>query len=445
MNLKSIQVQPRVLLVTPFLFVMACLLEVGTIPKNGSPPTETPKTTALPFLNTPTPIPLGQLRLAFDATSEGNADIYIAWGDGTDLRRLTDDPASDTMPVWSPDGSTIAFSSNRTGENSIYLTEVRCALPPQGGSEIPTSCDTEARRLITGSIFDGEPAWSPDGLNIAFSSFRQENVMIFLIHPDGSNLSRLTDLPLRESGPRWSPDGTMIAFEVADEGNNDIYVALTACARPWSDGFQPTTAEGQEATLPAGCESNPKRLTTHLEFDGAPSWSPDGHWIAFVSTRQGEPAIFVYNVDCARHPGDLVVTMPAGCINGPQRLVSDPVESDFPAWSPDGLRIAFIGSRDTLYVADTSCARVLGRDCTTKTIPLARIPGAGILANPTWSPDGHRIAFVSGQEILVIDTDCRPEIPTESQTLLAEGAAAGCNGPLTVMGTFSGNDPVWKP
>jgi len=93
--------------------------------------------------------------IAFNSERAGNTDIYIMNADGNDQRRLTDDPAYDAWPSWSPDGSQIAFVSTRNGNPDIFIMDA-------DGSNL--------RQLTDHPANDIWPAWSLDGTRIAFPS-----------------------------------------------------------------------------------------------------------------------------------------------------------------------------------------------------------------------------------------------------------------------------------
>jgi dipeptidyl aminopeptidase/acylaminoacyl peptidase len=110
---------------------------------------------------------------------------------------------------------------------------------------------------------EGSSRFSPDGSRIAFASFRSGAPEVWVAERDGSGLRQLTTL--RATGVLiggWSPDSTTIAFEAAVGGNTDVYLV-------GADG------------------GHLRRLTTEPSMEGVPSWSHDGHWLYFVSTRAG--------------------------------------------------------------------------------------------------------------------------------------------------------------
>ena len=229
-------------------------------------------------------------QIAFDSDRDGNDEIYVMAADGSQPTRLTRNSASDGRPAWSPDGTQIAFHSYRDGNDEIYVMAA-------DGSQ-PT-------RLTRNSASDGRPAWSPDGTQIAFDSERDGNREIYVMAADGSQPTRLTRNDAWDWSPAWSPDGTQIAFHSDRDGNWEIYVMA-------ADGSQPT------------------RLTRNDGDDISPAWSPDGTQIVFVSERDGNREIYVMAADGSQ----------------PTRLTRNSAWDASPAWSPDGTQIAFASKRD---------------------------------------------------------------------------------------------------
>lgn len=151
--------------------------------------------------------------------------------DGSNVVRLTDYPDRDFDPAWSPDGSQIAFASRRDGNHDLYVMNT-------DGSNVV--------RLTDGPGIDLSPDWSPDGSRIAFED-GDSNISV--INVDGSDLVQLTDDPAPEGYPAWSPDGSLIAFTSNRDGDQDIYVM---------------NADG----------TNVVQLTDDPAEDGRPDWEP---------------------------------------------------------------------------------------------------------------------------------------------------------------------------
>ena len=217
--------------------------------------------------------------------------------DGTGVTRLTNYQDEDRDPAWSPDGSRIAFSSYRNAYG-IHL------INPDG---------TGGTRLS--SAWDVDPAWSPDGRRIVFGAQRDGSVSsIYLMNVDGSGVTRLTSGGYAAS-PAWSPDGTKIAF-----------------------GFDYRThTNNEEIYLMSPDGTNVTRLTNHDASDNSASWSPDGTKIAFISSRARDKAGDWY---WALH------VMNADGTNVTQLTNDDHPNTSHPAWSPDGTKIAFTSIRD---------------------------------------------------------------------------------------------------
>jgi hypothetical protein len=278
--------------------------------------------------------------IAFVSDRDGNNEIYLMQPDGSAPRNLTQHPASDTWPAWSPDGSQLAFISDRDGNDELYVMRA-------DGSGV--------RRLTERATPERQPAWSPDGTRIAFASDLGASTDIFVLRLDASNRPaprNLTNAPAVNEAPAWSPDGTQIAFVSSrDDGEWEVYTMQ-------ADG------------------SDQRNLTnTNLGDDRDPAWSPDGRRIAFVSTRDGSWDIFTMQAD-----------------GSDQRQYTRTFSDEgHPAWSPDGAHLLYharvlqAGQPPALNIYRHPVASPIGRDTTPRN--LTQTPATDIQA--TWTPAQH--------------------------------------------------------
>ena len=179
-------------------------------------PTPTPKPTPTPTpAATPTPTPTPSfpetpppLRwIAYQADTGRNLEIFVIASDGTARRQLTFNPADDAQPAWSPDGTTIAFASNRDGEFRIWLMD-------DLGRNI---------RPVTQGPGDSRPAWSADGRQIAFQSQRRGSPDIWIVDVESATETLVVGSGRAETSPSFAPDGSRVAYSADRFGQYDVF------------------------------------------------------------------------------------------------------------------------------------------------------------------------------------------------------------------------------
>ncbi|MGQ9618012.1 MAG: Tol-Pal system beta propeller repeat protein TolB [Candidatus Aminicenantia bacterium] len=147
-------------------------------------------------------------KIAFVSSMHGNAEIYVANCDGTDLKRLTFNPSIDTSPSWSPSGKEIAFTSDRSGSPQIYIMDADGA---------------NVRRLSFEGTYNDSPTWSPDGDRIAWVSRINSSFDIYVYNLRNNTVIKLTENSGRNENPSWSPDGRHLVFASNRTGTYHIY------------------------------------------------------------------------------------------------------------------------------------------------------------------------------------------------------------------------------
>jgi TolB protein len=154
--------------------------------------------------------PLGDI-LALTLTVGSDAEIYtIDPYAGREIARLTASPGIDVSPSWSPDGSKLAFVSERSGGPQIYQMNA-------DGSG--------AKRVTFSGSQNTDPAWSPAGDRIAFVGREGGHFDVFTVRPDGSGMDRITQGQGDNEDPSWSPDGEYVGFSSTREGGAHIWIA----------------------------------------------------------------------------------------------------------------------------------------------------------------------------------------------------------------------------
>ncbi|MFL5562678.1 MAG: hypothetical protein ACJ79K_14495 [Gemmatimonadaceae bacterium] len=386
--------------------------------------------------------------IVFTSHRSGTARIYRVHPDGSGLEPLTDGSAFADQGALSPDGKTLAFVSSTSGQADIWILDLA----------------TRASRDVTSHPSgDFRPAWSPDGKWIAFSSDRDaprtacpnttapgpapfvtpQYLGVYVVHPDGSGLRRVSAVTETAGTPHWSPDGARVAFWAGDPeqicGGGLIFGSGTTQIV----SVDVTSGARETLTVGAGLKIFPRWMSaTRIayvmrdslrftdgpsvagEFD-APDWSPDHRLMVFH--REMDPRgdrdrpfqswpsldsrfalLRVPDASSFSPAGDRMVymltnfagqvrngTLVVANTDGSDRraIYAGPLTQDMtgPAWSPRGDAIAF-GTGGFFQRAQIQPAQLM----------TVAVDGSGLSrltrdsANsgmPSWSPDGKHVVF----------------------------------------------------
>lgn len=274
--------------------------------------------------------PLPRNRIAYVSNRSGNEDIYTMslLGENDQRANLTEHPARDWNPAWSPDGAQIIFSSDRDRRDTLYVMNFD---------------GTNVRPLFPSETFnDYDGVWSPDGTKIAFVSDRFGiGRDIYIADADGSNVVRLTDTRTIKGDPVWSTSGQEIIFWDQPNGEGGV-IDLYRRTITGQSVFRLTNRTGTANGVPAvyGDKvyfdtnrdngvwaiyavnldgSLPQRFTPLESNNGRVSVSPDGLQIAYVTDRFDSDEILISNLDG---------------IGEPLRLTDNRFSDHSPAWQP---------------------------------------------------------------------------------------------------------------
>ena len=384
-------------------------------PTPTATPTATPTGTPTPTPSTtPTPMPQGVTNglIAFQSKRDGNYEIYTMNPDGTNPRNLTNNPANDVTPAWSPDGTQLAFASDRdTGGNNVdlYLMQVNPDGSPGTVTRLTTSTDG------ADSLY---PTWSPDGKRIAYmhgqidisslQTLKASTSQLYVADVTTNAITPLTtDNTTKFVTPAWSPDGTQLAYASTDPGSGKFVLDIS-----------PIDA------------NNTLYPPIHQFVDTnsnivMPAWSPDGKSLAYASDLDG-PLFDIWVAPVG--PGTPnVLTFGSFAINGK------------PVFSPDGTKIAWMrGAQNstsfssldiwTMNTDGSNQTALAGNSTAEDSFPSWQVIGAAATPTPTPTPTPTATPTPTpsqGDFTLTYEGRLRDKVSKSKPGLGADGEADG--------------------
>jgi TolB protein len=239
-----------------------------------------------------------------------------------------------------------------TGEPGPFNTQVVCVTPRGAGQRgkdilLMDYDGHEVRQLVANGALNLAPALSPDGVLLAYTSYRTGTPTVYIRNLLTGSETRITSGPGLALAGSWSPNGRYLALSQTIDGNSDIHLYDIK----------------QQQFI---------RLTTYPGIDVSPSFAPDGRRLVFTSDRDGSPQLYLTDIRGSH----------------PVRLTYEGQYNTSPAWSPRGDRIAFVGGAED-HSLNIYTIRPDGEYLHQLT------KGGDSYESPTWAPGGHFVMFIS--------------------------------------------------